>query len=252
MSSSEVKFTLMVTKDALMKGAYTKVKCQQGYKQLVSTYEEAHKVCTMFRPSIAFIDQSLPDDKGEKLVSDFHKKFPETITVYLVEHLTVESVFRIWNKANELLRKPVSPQDIQDMYDKYCTIPKETLDPCPIAEKYIAQSFSNPNLSEKFVAQELGLSPEHLSRLFKAKTGRTFHETLCETRIQKARKMLMESDLLVKQIAYKVGYSRVDIFIKNFQKRFGISPATYRKNNLRKNHLGKVLIPLIFLALPLV
>ena len=232
----------MVTKDGLLKDVYSKVKCHHGYKQLVSTYEQAHKVCNMLQPSIAFIDQSLPEDKGEKLITEFHGNFPETVTIFLVDHLTVESVFRIWNKANELLRKPVTVQDIQDMYEKYCVIPERTADPCHIAAKYITQTYSVPNLSEKYVAQQLGLSPEHLSRLFKAKTGKSFHKTLSDTRMQKARKMLTDTDFLIKQIAYRVGYSRVDIFIKNFQKRFGVSPSVFRKGkqgNLRKMEMNK-------------
>ncbi len=57
--------------------------------------------------------------------------------------------------------------------------------------------------------------------------------------------MLTDTDLLIKQIAYKVGYSRVDIFIKNFQKRFGVSPSVFRKGNVRKTKINKILVPLL-------
>ena len=242
MGHSRTNVILMVTKDTHLKASFSKTLCQNGHKQLVSNHDEAKKMFKMFIPKIIFIDQALPNGQAEKLISECHQNYPELNIIFLIDQLSEDCAFRIFNKVTELLRKPVLETQLREIYERYCVIPASSTDPCPIVSSYISLQYTDPNLTQKRMAQDIGLSPEHLCRVFKAKTGRSFHKTLSDRRIKAATKLLLNTDLLVKQVAYKVGYTRDDVFIKNFQKAIGISPEEYRKNSIRKTTSRKILV----------
>lgn len=80
------------------------------------------------------------------------------------------------------------------------------------------------SLSEQFFFSE-----EHLSRLIKKTTGKTFSELLRETRINQAKILLERTDMNIEQISAFIGYSDASSFTKAFKADFGRSPAQYRK-----------------------
>ena len=79
-------------------------------------------------------------------------------------------------------------------------------------------------------ADAIGLNPSYLSRLFKEKTGISFIEHLTELRMKKAAMLLGETRKNLDEIANKVGYTNPNYFISVFRKRFGKSPAEYRRS----------------------
>ncbi len=50
--------------------------------------------------------------------------------------------------------------------------------------------------------------------------------------MDKASELLLNSDLNITQIAYKVGYTEQSNFSRKFTAYFGCSPSQYKKNNL--------------------
>ena len=82
------------------------------------------------------------------------------------------------------------------------------------------------------VAQELGLSVSRLQHLFKHHTGTTLNKYLQEVRIERARKLLEETHLSVKQIVSEVGAGDTSHFVRAFRKAQGLSPTRYRLNFL--------------------
>ena len=82
------------------------------------------------------------------------------------------------------------------------------------------------------VAQELGLSVSRLQHLFKHDTGTTLIRYLQKVRIERARKLLEETHLSVKQIISEVGAGDASHFIRAFRKAQGLSPKRYRLNFL--------------------
>jgi len=82
------------------------------------------------------------------------------------------------------------------------------------------------------VARQLGLSVSRLQHLFKNETGTTLIRYLHEVRIERARKLLEETHLSVKQIVSEVGASDTSHFIRDFRKARGLSPKRYRMNFL--------------------
>lgn len=81
------------------------------------------------------------------------------------------------------------------------------------------------------IAGKLGVSEEHLSTQFKKQTGKTFSETSRGYRIKLIRRLLVESNLKLNQIAEQTGYTDPKYMSKVFKEEMGISPAEYRKMN---------------------
>lgn len=79
------------------------------------------------------------------------------------------------------------------------------------------------------VAEEIGLSPQYLSRLFHQEVGQPFNQYLTEKRIEKAMYYLNNSNLRVYEIAEKVGLPNYRYFSNVFKKRTGVTPVEYRK-----------------------
>lgn len=84
------------------------------------------------------------------------------------------------------------------------------------------------------VAQELGLSVSRLQHLFKHDTGTTLSSYLQQARIDRARKLLEETHLSIKQIVSEVGAGDTSHFIRAFRKAEGLSPKRYRLNFISK------------------
>lgn len=76
------------------------------------------------------------------------------------------------------------------------------------------------------LCQALNLSRSNLYRKIKALTGRSPAVFLRSLRLQKARQILLSSDLPVKQVAYDVGFSDPSYFSRSYTEEFGESPNT--------------------------
>lgn len=93
--------------------------------------------------------------------------------------------------------------------------------------EYINSDCKNANLSK--IAEDTHQSMTVLSKLIKQKTGYKFQELLQRRRFQKAVYLLMETELTVEDIALEVGYENQSYFYRQFQKRYKMTPAKYRK-----------------------
>lgn len=79
-------------------------------------------------------------------------------------------------------------------------------------------------------AQKLGYSPSHLSRTLRKAWGKPPGATMRALRLDKAARMLRESDLQVNEVAFQVGYQSTSSFIRAFTTRFLKTPANYRRH----------------------
>ena len=96
------------------------------------------------------------------------------------------------------------------------------------AKDYVADHYGDQDLSIDFICSYLGVSSAYFSTVFKKETGKTFVGYLTDYRMEKAEKMLVETDEKTYIIAREVGYSDPNYFSYVFKKQFGVSPSRYK------------------------
>ncbi|WP_202077713.1 AraC family transcriptional regulator [Caldalkalibacillus salinus] len=86
------------------------------------------------------------------------------------------------------------------------------------------------DISLEYCADEVGTYPYTLSKAFKQVTGVNFIDYLTQLRIDKAKDMLINTDLKISDISAKVGY-RHSYFNRIFKKQTGVPPSQFRKTH---------------------
>ncbi|WP_158606905.1 helix-turn-helix domain-containing protein [Paenibacillus ginsengarvi] len=76
----------------------------------------------------------------------------------------------------------------------------------------------------------VNMSPYYFSRFFKKSMGVTLTEHITASRIRLAKKMLLNSDDTVVEIAGKTGFCDIQYFGKVFKRETGLSPSLYKKS----------------------
>lgn len=84
-------------------------------------------------------------------------------------------------------------------------------------------------LTVKDIAKEANLHPKKLQAGFKMVYGQSTRELINETKMEKAKALLLESDRSIADIAYETGYANGSSFIRAFKRYVGVTPAAYRK-----------------------
>ncbi len=85
------------------------------------------------------------------------------------------------------------------------------------------------DLSLKTHANALGVNPSYLSTLFKKETGMTLTEYVNKERIEKAKHLLLSTNMQIQNIAQSCGILDVNYFTKIFKKYTGKTPNEFRK-----------------------
>lgn len=188
------------------------------------------------RIAVAVVDVMMPGMKGTELLREIKALKPECKVVMLtacgIKDVIIEA---LRGNADDFIEKPF---DVAQTREIIVRLMKETDRQCArrygggdekiyLAQRFIEQNF-NKTISLKDAADEVCLSPKYLSRLFKAKSGRSFNEYKTGVRIRKAKELLRGSRDTVGQIAYKVGYQTPDAFMKIFKRMIGVRPSGYR------------------------
>lgn len=101
------------------------------------------------------------------------------------------------------------------------------------AKEYIAENYQK-DLTIEEVSELADLSISHFCTLFKGTTGYTFLEYLTECRIEKAKSILLNTDVKVYQVAPLVGYQDPRYFTQVFKKITGKTPSEYREEAVSK------------------
>lgn len=96
-------------------------------------------------------------------------------------------------------------------------------------QDYIFQNLSNPEITLSNTAKEFYLNVSYLSRIFKQETGQTFVEYITKVRMEKAIKLLKETDQKAYQIAENIGIVDPHYFGICFKKYTGMSINDFKR-----------------------
>ena len=88
------------------------------------------------------------------------------------------------------------------------------------------------NYSQKLtltkIAEQLCITPNYLSELFKKHTGQNVSEYIMDYRLEKACQYLSNPQLRIGEIAEKVGINDVRYFSSMFKKKYDLTPTEFR------------------------
>jgi AraC-like DNA-binding protein len=93
--------------------------------------------------------------------------------------------------------------------------------------KYLMESnvFSAINLP--VISEQLGISTSRLNEIFKTYTSMTPYQYYIHIKIHKAESLL-EEELPVKEVAYKMGFEDQYYFSRLFKNKTGVSPSDWK------------------------
>lgn len=106
--------------------------------------------------------------------------------------------------------------------------------------EYIQKNIDDP-LSLSHLADYARYSPYHFSRIFKQRTGLSPHHYVSSLKLQRAKDLLLNTDLTVRDIGMEIGQQSLGTFTTRFTERVGMAPSQFRKSPLHVNKYMKSL-----------
>lgn len=97
--------------------------------------------------------------------------------------------------------------------------------------QYIAREYANSELTVQTVAHEVGVLPAKITGILQEKRNCSYKQYLNAIRLEEAKRLLLETDRTITEIAYKVGYRSVTHFNRIFKETMGESPSSFRGKN---------------------
>jgi AraC-like DNA-binding protein len=79
------------------------------------------------------------------------------------------------------------------------------------------------------LARQTGINEAKLKEGFKELFNFSVHTYLQQLRLEKAKQLLLTTNMPITDITYHIGYSHVTHFTSLFKKEFGVTPGEYRK-----------------------
>ncbi|MGI5056222.1 helix-turn-helix transcriptional regulator [Treponema socranskii] len=153
---------------------------------------------------------------------------------------SAEKEERLYNSADRIALVIEQAKDISDIDAEYYALMEKI---CAQSEeqhkqkqkktaerikRIVDEQLYDAQLSSKAIADSLGLSDTYVSKLFKASENISIANYINEARMAHAKRLLLETDLTIKEIAERIGISNGQYFYVLFRKYFGASPAQFR------------------------
>lgn len=198
----------------------------------------ALEACSVERPDVIFTDIIMPVMDGIEEITAVKQQYPEIAIVILSNYDDFEYVYKGLKLGAEdyLLKSQADEEQILEVIRQIKKKNFETDMPEITTEvenrlvaqmkEYILQEYRNSvKLSD--AAQKFHYHPDYLSTLFKKETGKNFNAYLTEVRMEKAKELLGQGNLKIREIAEAVGYANEMYFSTAFKKYAGISPKQF-------------------------
>lgn len=104
---------------------------------------------------------------------------------------------------------------------------RDTLRLITQAKQWLAAHYAG-DTSLETIAKQMNVSAKYFSALFKKQTGVNFVDYVTDIRMDKAKRLLLETNKRILEIASEVGYENEQYFSRVFKKTVGQSPLQYR------------------------
>ena len=202
------------------------------------------------KPDLVISDIKMPKKTGIEMAEELLEKYPDMKVIFLTAYDDFEyarAAIRIG--VSDYLLKPFDDGELEAAIQRLLHLHpngdakssklEEELIPLKrktdIENKYIIaaiehmeRNHSDRDFSISNMAETIGVSEGHLSRLFKSETGISINNYLTRYRIRRAMDYLKDVSVKVYEVADKVGYQDIAYFSNTFKKLVGKSPSDYQ------------------------
>jgi YesN/AraC family two-component response regulator len=93
----------------------------------------------------------------------------------------------------------------------------------------VENNIANENFGVDDICREIGISRVQLYRKVKAVLGLNVNDYILSVRMQKAKYLLLNEDLSISEISFKVGFSSQAYFSTVFKSKFGVTPKAFKE-----------------------
>lgn len=214
--------------------------------QTIQSAPEALKLLENEQFDLVISDIKMPEMDGIELISRLRREMPAVLCVIVSGYSDFEYMkAAIQQSAADYLLKPVNPEELKRLLQRLEAtllareqqmIPRRESDAAALAERvrlYLQENYDQP-VDFSSLADSLAVSAPYLSKLFHEQEGKSPSRYLTDLRMRKAQKLLMDTQLTVREIAVRVGYPDPFHFSRNFKNAMGISPAQFREERAGK------------------
>ena len=197
-----------ITTPAMLEHYYPASENPWEFVWFISSDDKIKPIFNKLNPNNTPIFTHYATENLKTLIQTLKLKNKKILTSYEALEMFLNIIKNSFNHDNDL-----SKQSNKELY----------LD---VAVNYIKNNTFSVNVNK--LTEILGISQTYLHKIFKEKFSVSTKQYINEYKIHKAKKLLIETDLSVTQIASSVGFCDVLSFSKFFSKNVGISPQNFR------------------------
>lgn len=194
-------------------------------------------------PDILLTDINMPKMDGITLAQLVRTEYPQMRIIFLTGYDYVDYLLSaVKIGVEDYILKPVTKTEIEALLVKVVAKLDEDKRQRQLLalaseddssgalhfEKVILEQLSNPNLALGELAKQLGFSTNYLSLLIKKELGMSFQEYVTQQRIQRAKRLLLSTNMKIYEVALAVGIEDMNYFSYRFKSIVGVSPKSYR------------------------
>jgi DNA-binding response OmpR family regulator len=251
--SMNTKRILVVDDDSIIRSVLVEILGMHQYDTLeCDTARCALRVAMQEMPDVVVLDVHMPDSDGLMFLQQLraHETTRTIPVIILTADVSESMLYRGFEHGtNDFLTKPFRSRELllriealirarDNMLHAFST----RLKPQPylsqdeqfisdlntVIESVLKAGISG-DVTTQFAARRLGISPATLQRRIRRLFGTSFGQWLLETRLDRARGMLVRGATPMSRIAQATGFTNPSYFSYVFKRRYGIPPRLYRE-----------------------
>ncbi|MDR2570506.1 MAG: helix-turn-helix domain-containing protein [Oscillospiraceae bacterium] len=195
------------------------------------------------RPDAVLSDMKMPQLNGIGLLEALRRENIPILFVIISAYNDFADVRKFFTVTGgfDYLLKPVSDRELTELLGRISTkiyggTTMTEITETPSRElneilKYLGEYYAM-NHTLEIIGRISGINPNTVCNLFAKHLNTTFIAYLTTLRMKKAAELLYSTDMAVKDIGMRCGYSSYFYFTKVFSKTYGKSPTQYREATL--------------------
>lgn len=229
---------------------------QEGYATRIgiTTTEEAIVALSASDYAIVLIDINLRNGSDGVALGNYLLQLDTIPYIYITSHADNVTLDRVKDsRPHGVIIKPFKPLDIKTTVSvvlnnykhKHIDIfrsEEQLVNDVPFilkkVVKYIEDNINN-RIDINELAQMTRWSSQHFIRVFTQFMGDTPYQFILKKKMEKAKVLITESDIAMKDIAFELGFRSYGNFCKLFKRETGKNPDEYRKFNSISQYISK-------------